>query len=242
MRSENISDKKVRAGASARYRRPYFVVKRVCDFMLAAILLIPAMAVIGLCCVAIKMETNAPVFYIQERPGLKGKIFRIIKLRTMIMQTERDGRQLTDMERMTRTGRIIRMLSMDELPQIFNILRGEMSFIGPRPLHVNYLLRYNDEQMRRHDVLPGISGWAQVNGLNAISWEKKFELDVWYVDHVCAMLDIRIFLLTIKSMVIRQGINAGTQDTMEEFIGSEFDPDTGLEEALPHVSEERKRS
>ena len=240
MRSANTSYKRMRAGDSARYRqRPYFAVKRVCDIALAAVLLIPAAAVIGLCCVAIKIETRAPVFYVQERPGYKGKTIKIVKLRTMIMETERDGRPLADMERMTKTGRIIRALSMDELPQIFNILRGEMSFIGPRPLHVNYLSRYSDEQMRRHDVLPGISGWAQVNGRNAISWDKKFELDIWYVDHAGMKLDMRIFIMTIISMVKRQGINADAGDTMEEFTGSKTGPKTGRDEALPDLGDER---
>ncbi len=199
------------------YRR---YVKRTLDLLLAYVLAIPALLLVGLCYVAIKGETRGPAFFVQERPGYKGRIFRIFKLRTMIVETERDGRLLSDMERMTRTGRIVRALSFDELPQILNILKGEMSFIGPRPLLPKYVPLYSEEQMRRHDVRPGISGWAQVNGRNEISWEHKFERDVWYVDHLSFALDLKIFWLTIANVLKRQGINAGVSDTMQAFTGS----------------------
>lgn len=202
------------------YSRPYMIAKRVCDFMLALVLLIPASIIIALCYVGIKLESKGPAFFVQERPGYKGTIFMIMKLRTMIVETERNGRSLSDMERMTKTGRIIRDCSFDELPQLFNILKGDMSFIGPRPLLVRYLPLYSKEQMRRHDVLPGISGWAQVNGRNEISWQQKFERDVWYVDHVSFVLDIKIFWMTIMNVLKRQGINAGLNDTMQAFTGN----------------------
>lgn len=158
--------------------------KRFIDIILALVLLIPSTIIISACYVFIKIETHGPAFFVQERPGYKGKIFKMLKLRTMIVKTERDGCELSDMERMTKVGRIVRACSFDELPQIFNILLGQMSFIGPRPLLVRYLPLYSQEQMRRHDVLPGISGWAQVNGRNEITWSQKFERDVWYVDHM----------------------------------------------------------
>lgn len=138
----------------------------------------------------------------------------------MIVKTERDGCELSDMERMTKVGRIVRACSFDELPQIFNILLGQMSFIGPRPLLVRYLPLYSQEQMRRHDVLPGISGWAQVNGRNEITWSQKFERDVWYVDHMSFPLDMKILFMTIRNVLKHQGINAGVDDTMQVFQGT----------------------
>lgn len=205
---------------SGLYSRPYCVVKRIFDVLLSFALILPASFIIVICYVAIKSETKGPAFFVQERPGYKGKIFRIFKLRTMIVETERGGRELSDMERMTWTGKIIRTFSFDELPQLFNVLLGQMSFVGPRPLLVQYLSFYSPEQMRRHDVLPGISGWAQVNGRNELSWEHKFERDIWYVDHMSFYLDVKIFWMTIYNILRRQGINAGVSDTMEVFEGS----------------------
>lgn len=202
------------------YKRPYMVVKRGLDLCLALLLLPFAAILVGLSALGIKLETPGPAFFIQERPGYKGEIFRIYKLRSMCMETEREGKPLTDMERMTGVGRFVRACSIDELPQLVNILKGEMSFIGPRPLLVQYLPLYSKEQMRRHDVLPGISGWAQVNGRNEISWEQKFERDVWYVDHVSFGLDAKILWMTICNVLRRQGINAGSQNTMADFEGS----------------------
>ena len=202
------------------YARPYMRLKRVLDLLLALLLSPLALLIVSLCYAGIKLESHGPTFFVQERPGYKGKIFRIYKLRTMSVETERNGVPLSDMERMTRLGRVIRACSFDELPQLYNILRGEMSFIGPRPLLVKYLPLYTKEQMRRHDVLPGISGWAQVNGRNEISWEQKFERDVWYVDHVCFRLDVKIFWMTICNVLLREGINSGSNDTMAAFTGT----------------------
>ncbi len=196
------------------------VIKRIIDFIFALILSIPAVIIVGLCYIAVKAETKGPAFFVQERPGYKGKIFKIYKLRTMIVETEANGRLLTDDERITKAGRIIRACSFDELPQIFNVIKGEMSFIGPRPLLPEYLPLYTPEQMRRHDVLPGISGWAQVNGRNEISWEQKFERDVWYVDHISFGLDVKILFMTIRNVLKHQGINAGVGETMAIFRGS----------------------
>lgn len=201
------------------YSQPYMIVKRMIDILLSLILLFPSAVIIVLCYAAIKLETKGPAFFVQERPGYKGEIFKILKLRTMIVETQCDGRTLTDMERLTKAGKVIRACSFDELPQLFNILKGEMSFIGPRPLLAQYLPLYTQEQMRRHDVLPGISGWAQVNGRNEITWEQKFERDIWYVDHVSFRLDMKIFWMTIKNVLKRQGINAGVNDTMKPFNG-----------------------
>lgn len=195
-------------------------IKRVIDIIGAILLSIPSLLIIGFCYIAIKIENKGSAFFVQERPGKNGKIFKIYKLRTMIVETERDGNPLSDMERMTKTGKIIRKCSFDELPQLLNILKGEMSFIGPRPLLVSYLPLYSVDQMRRHEVCPGISGWAQVNGRNELTWEQKFECDIWYVDHVSIKLDIKILFMTIKNVFNHSGINAGVGETMELFQGN----------------------
>lgn len=170
--------------------------------------------------IAIKLEDpKGPVLFKQKRPGKDAKIFEVIKFRTMIVDTERDGRKLSDVERITKVGSFLRKTSIDELPQLFNIIRGEMSFIGPRPLLVEYLKYYSPEQKKRHEVTPGISGWAQVNGRNAISWEEKFKYDIWYVDNQSFFLDLKIFLLTIYSVLNKKGINNSTNDTMPFFTG-----------------------
>lgn len=197
------------------------VVKRVIDFLFALVLGIPAILIIGACYIAIKVTTTGPAFFVQERPGYKGKVFKIYKLRTMRVETEDNGKILTDAERITKVGRIIRACSFDELPQLLNVLKGEMSFIGPRPLLTQYLSLYTSEQMRRHDVLPGISGWAQVNGRNELSWEQKFERDVWYVDHISFTLDAKIFFMTLRNVLRHEGINAGVGETMAIFTGFE---------------------
>lgn len=173
------------------------------------------------CFIAVKCSSPGPAVFRQKRPGKNGKIFTIAKFRTMRIETEKNGRPLTDMGRMTRIGNVLRKLSLDELPQLWNVLKGEMSFIGPRPLLVEYLPRYSPEQARRHEVRPGITGWAQVNGRNALTWEQKFDLDIYYVEHMSFMLDARIVLLTTAAVFRRSGINQGEGNTMEVFMGSE---------------------
>lgn len=159
-------------------------------------------------------------FFVQLRPGKDERIFRLIKFRTMTNERDNNGNLLSDQDRVTKLGNIVRNLSLDELPQLFNVLKGDMSLIGPRPLLPEYLPLYSDEQLRRHEVRPGITGWAQVNGRNAISWEQKFELDVWYVDNLSFLLDLKIFLLTILRVTGRSGISSDSSVTMEKFKGS----------------------
>lgn len=163
---------------------------------------------------------GAGAFFRQERPGRGGEIFKVIKFKTMTDERDTEGNLLPDADRLTRVGRFVRSTSIDELPQLINVLKGDMSLIGPRPLLPQYLPLYSKRQMRRHEIRPGITGWAQVNGRNAISWQKKFELDVWYVDHCCFLLDLKIVYLTIKKVFGREGINSNTSVTMEVFNGN----------------------
>lgn len=163
---------------------------------------------------------GAGVFFTQERPGKNGKIFKVIKFKTMTDERDGSGNLLPDERRLTKIGKFIRSASVDELPQLINVLKGDMALIGPRPLLPQYLPLYSREQARRHEVRPGITGWAQVNGRNAISWSKKFELDVWYVDHCSFLLDLKIILLTIKKVFVREGISSDTSVTMEPFTGN----------------------
>lgn len=205
-------------GVSKEMYRKY--IKRLLDFIFAIVLLIILSPVMLIAAIAIKLEDpKGPVLFKQKRPGKDAKIFEVIKFRTMIVDTERDGRKLSDVERITKVGSFLRKTSIDELPQLFNIIRGEMSFIGPRPLLVEYLKYYSPEQMRRHEVKPGISGWAQVNGRNAISWEEKFKYDIWYVDNISLILDIKIFLLTVLKVIKRDDINQSETVTMPKFSG-----------------------
>lgn len=162
---------------------------------------------------------GAGAFFFQERPGKNGKIFKVIKFKTMTDERDAQGNLLPDADRLTPVGRFVRSTSIDELPQLINVLKGDMSLIGPRPLLVKYLPLYSPEQARRHEVRPGITGWAQCHGRNAISWTKKFELDVWYVDHISFMTDLKVIFLTIKKVVCREDINQEGQATMEEFDG-----------------------
>lgn len=201
-------------------RKVYLRIKRILDILLALILLIPAGIIVAACYIAIKIETKGPAFFVQQRPGKNKKTFSLYKLRTMTVETERDGVPLSDTERLTKTGRMIRACSFDELPQLWNILKGEMSFIGPRPLLVQYLPLYTPEQARRHEVFPGISGWAQVTGRNELTWEDKLKRDVWYVDHIGFGLDLKIFVMTLWNVLNRSGINAGRNETMQPFTGS----------------------
>lgn len=163
---------------------------------------------------------GASAFFTQERPGKGGKVFKVIKFKTMTDERDANGNLLPDANRLTSVGRFVRSTSIDELPQLINVLKGDMALIGPRPLLVQYLPLYSKKQARRHDVRPGITGWAQVNGRNAISWTKKFELDVWYVDHCSFWLDVKIIFLTIKKVFVREGISQEGQATMEFFTGN----------------------
>lgn len=163
---------------------------------------------------------SAGAFFTQERPGRGGKIFRVIKFKTMTDERDAQGRLLPDEKRLTKIGKFVRSTSIDELPQLINVLKGDMALIGPRPLLPQYLPLYSKEQARRHEVRPGITGWAQVNGRNAISWTRKFELDVWYVDHCSFLLDLKIVFMTIKKVFVREGISSGNSATMEPFTGN----------------------
>ena len=163
---------------------------------------------------------GAGALFFQERPGKKGKIFKVMKFKTMTDERDANGNLLSDAERLTKVGKFVRSTSIDELPQLINVLKGDMALIGPRPLLVQYLPLYSKEQARRHDVRPGITGWAQCNGRNAISWTKKFELDVWYVDHCSFLLDLKIIFLTIKKVLVREGISQEGNATMEAFNGN----------------------
>lgn len=163
---------------------------------------------------------GAGAFFTQERPGKGGKIFRVIKFKTMTDERDAEGKLLPDEQRLTKVGRFVRSTSMDELPQLLNVLKGDMALIGPRPLLPQYLPLYSKEQARRHEVRPGITGWAQCHGRNAISWTKKFELDVWYVDHCSFRVDLEIIFLTIKKVLVREGISSETSATMEPFTGN----------------------
>ncbi|MEH6554254.1 sugar transferase, partial [Pseudoalteromonas tetraodonis] len=171
----------------------------------------------------IRFKLGKPILFTQNRPGLNGDIFQMMKFRTMLDAKDKQGNLLPDDQRMTKFGSFLRSTSLDELPGLFNVLKGDMSLVGPRPLLVQYLPLYNKEQARRHNVRPGITGWAQVNGRNAISWEQKFELDVWYVDNQSIWLDLKILLLTVKKVFIRDGINADGHVTIEPFKGSNND-------------------
>lgn len=196
-------------------------IKRPQDFccaLAAIIVLSPVMAVTAL---LVRMKLGTPVLFKQERPGLNGKIFTLYKFRTMTDEKDSEGNLLPDEVRLTSFGKLLRSTSLDELPELFNILNGDMSVVGPRPLLVKYLPLYNEHQARRHEVRPGFTGYAQVHGRNAISWEKKFDLDVEYVDHVTFLGDWKIIFQTVKTVLKREGISSDTAATMEEFKGNE---------------------
>lgn len=168
----------------------------------------------------VRIKLGSQVFFTQIRPGLRSRPFQMIKFRTMTDELGPDGLLLPDAERLTPFGRWLRATSLDELPELWNVLRGDMSLVGPRPLLMEYLPRYSPEQARRHEVRPGITGWAQVNGRNALSWEDKFKLDVWYVDHQSLWLDIKILWMTVKKVIVREGISAEGEATMSQFTGN----------------------
>ena len=199
------------------YRR-YF--KRLFDLLLSLSVLVvisPVLLVIG---TLILIKIGKPVIFFQERPGRHGLIFRIYKFRSMTDTRDQDGQLLPDYKRITKFGEFLRKYSLDELPELINVLKGNMSLIGPRPLLKEYLPIYNEEQARRHEVLPGITGWAQINGRNAITWEEKFKLDVYYVDNVSFFLDMKIMALTLYKVINKEGINSGINETMPMFRGS----------------------
>ncbi|TMP79140.1 sugar transferase [Pseudoalteromonas sp. S983] len=197
--------------------------KRLFDFLVALFTLLILLPVIMLVAVFIRFKLGSPILFTQERPGLNGKIFKMMKFRTMLDGKDKQGNLLPDDERMTPFGAFLRSTSLDELPGLFNVLKGDMSLVGPRPLLVQYLSLYSAEQARRHNVRPGITGWAQVNGRNAISWEQKFKFDVWYVDNQSLLLDFKILLLTVKKVFVREGIRADGHVTIEPFKGSKND-------------------
>jgi len=196
--------------------------KRPFDLVLSLSALLVLVPVITVLTLLVRVKLGAPVFFRQQRPGLHGKPFTMVKFRTMTDARDAQGNLLPDAERLTRFGRLLRSTSLDELPELWNVLRGEMSLVGPRPLLMRYLPLYTPEQARRHEVPPGITGWAQVNGRNAISWEEKFALDVWYVDHCSLWLDIKIIGMTVGKIFAREGISQAGQATMEEFRGSQL--------------------
>jgi sugar transferase EpsL len=195
--------------------------KRLLDVVVAVTLLILLSPVLCVTAALVAAATGRPVLFRQQRPGLGGKAFTIVKFRTMRDATDASGNPLPDAQRITRLGRFLRRTSLDELPELVNILRGDMSLVGPRPLLLEYLPRYTDEQMRRHEVRPGITGWSQVNGRNALTWDEKFALDVWYVDHRSMRLDLQILLKTIGNVVKGEGISHPGVATMEPFRGTE---------------------
>lgn len=195
-------------------------IKRSFDFIFALLIIIIAAPVYLIIGILLAFSNNGSILFIQERPGYKGKIFKILKFKTMNDSRDEIGKLLPDKDRITKVGRFVRSASLDELPQLFNVLIGDMSLVGPRPLLQKYLHLYTPEQARRHDVKPGITGWAQVNGRNAISWEEKFSFDVYYVDNLSWWLDMKIIALTIKKVFIREGINNQSAATMPEFKGT----------------------
>jgi lipopolysaccharide/colanic/teichoic acid biosynthesis glycosyltransferase len=193
--------------------------KRFFDLTTAFFILIFSMPIVALVALVIRWKLGPPVLFRQQRPGLHSQIFVLWKFRTMSDARDTHGRLLSDADRLSSFGRWLRSLSLDELPELLNVLQGHMSLVGPRPLLMQYLTRYTPEQRRRHDVRPGITGWAQVNGRNTITWEQKFAFDVWYVDHISLWLDVKILALTIWQVCTRRGINEPGQATVQEFIG-----------------------
>lgn len=195
-------------------------IKRIFDFTLALTGLIFLSPIFIIVTLGLYVANQGKPFFFQARPGLNEKIFKIIKFKTMNDKKDAQGNLLPDADRLTKIGSFVRKTSLDEIPQLINVLKGDMSLIGPRPLLPQYLPLYNAHQKRRHEVRPGITGWAQVNGRNAISWQQKFDYDVWYVDHVSLMLDIKILFLTLKKVFIREGISQDGQATAEPFKGN----------------------
>ena len=194
--------------------------KRLFDILVSLgglfVLALPLLLLAGL----VRHKLGSPVFFCQVRPGLRGRPFKMVKFRTMTDERGADGELLPDALRLTSFGRFLRASSLDELPEFWNVLRGEMSLVGPRPLLIEYLPLYSSDQARRHEVRPGITGWAQINGRNAVSWDQRFQLDVWYVDHKSFWLDVKILWLTVRKVLVREGINAQGDATMPRFTGN----------------------
>ena len=197
--------------------------KRLFDFIIALSALLTLLPLIIVVTILIRFKLGSPILFTQNRPGLHGNIFKMMKFRTMLDAKDKQGNLLPDDQRMTKFGSFLRSTSLDELPGLFNVLKGDMSLVGPRPLLVQYLPLYSTEQARRHNVRPGITGWAQVNGRNAISWDQKFKFDVWYVDNQSFFLDLKILFLTVKKVFVREGISADGHVTIEPFKGSNND-------------------
>jgi len=196
--------------------------KRVLDLVCGILLLLLLAPVLGFLVLLVRLRLGSPVFFCQQRPGFHGTIFTMYKLRTMLDAAEPSGKILSDVSRLTAFGRILRSSSLDELPELWNVLRGDMSLVGPRPLLIQYLDLYSAAQARRHDARPGITGWAQINGRNALTWDQKFTLDFWYVDHYSLSLDLKILALTAWKILKREGINQSGHATAEEFRGNEL--------------------
>ncbi len=195
-------------------------IKRILDFILSLVGFIVLLPIFLIVTVFLAIANEGKPFFFQIRPGKNEKLFKIIKFKTMNDKKDGQGNLLSDEKRLTKVGAFVRKISLDEIPQLLNVIKGDMSLIGPRPLLPQYLPLYNDEQKKRHNVRPGITGWAQVNGRNAISWQQKFEYDVWYVENVSFMIDVKILLLTVKKVFVSEGISQEGQATMEEFKGN----------------------
>ncbi|WP_027697965.1 sugar transferase [Vibrio litoralis] len=195
--------------------------KRCLDFLIALSALIALSPVILITAILTRFKLGSPILFTQDRPGLNGNVFKMMKFRSMLDAQDANGNPLPDEQRMTTFGALLRSTSLDELPGLMNVLKGDMSLVGPRPLLVEYLPLYNQQQAKRHNVRPGITGWAQVNGRNAISWEDKFKLDVWYVENQSLLLDLKILLLTVKKVFVREGIASDGHVTIEKFKGSQ---------------------
>lgn len=204
------------------YKRSFYekYIKRAIDFLLAAIATILLSPILLVVSILVRIKLGTPVLYKQQRPGLDEKIFTIYKFRTMTDARDENGELLPDEARLTKFGQALRSTSLDELPELFNILKGDMAIVGPRPLLIQYLPLYNEHQKKRHNVRPGITGYAQVNGRNSISWEEKFDLDVFYVEHVEWLMDVCVFFKTVKTVFTRDGISSETSVTMEAFKGN----------------------
>jgi lipopolysaccharide/colanic/teichoic acid biosynthesis glycosyltransferase len=212
-----------------RSTRAYDALKRLLDVVAALTLLVVLSPVLAIVALLVRATLGSPVLFRQERPGRDGRIFTVNKFRTMAeapVATSAVDAVDTDATRLTRFGRILRSTSLDELPELWNVLLGEMSIVGPRPLLVEYLPRYNAEQARRHEVRPGITGWAQVNGRNALSWDERFKLDVWYVDHRSLLLDLRVLAMTVSTVFRREGVSASGHVTMQPFLGRQAGSDS----------------